>query len=342
MKTMPDTFIINNTRIANILRKDCRYPFYANRKTHLVGSRCEIDVGPDIRPRTQFVIDIPADEKGIQELTYLDMIIADAIYTIYSHGKKKFTPNSILTEITGRANVSLAPDRKKRYLQSIEKLCQTTIDIYCPGENEKDPENLCSRYHGSFLSAKKIQNDTSDTGRNKVVNYQFKDDTATFVMPLYEYGVAKKQMITVSPTLLQLPFKEKKDEYIILAHYLLHELEIVRNPNNKVANRRFYPYDERKDKSYQVFGALGIDPSSLSQKNCLEKAQEIYQSMISILKKWRDTYLDDLNKEDSCYPYLTFDDDEIFFLPSEEKSKNQSSFFIEITRNHFGTSNLDE
>ena len=246
-------FSINNTKIANCIR----------RESNLSETRNLVRVSSRTNKKTvsQFVI--------TQDLSYWEMIIADAIYSIQLQGDKEFTPRKILTMITGDDCIDLQKDRKELLEKTIDKFCHLEIDIYCPEESNS---KINERYEGTFLSVKAKKNGNG---------YQF---TKSHAMPLYAYGEAKTQMITVSRELLNVPFKTKRNDNIILTHYLIHELELVRNQKNNVSQKIFRVLNY---KNPQIFSALGINPDSFStESEKRKKAKEIYNKMKFILNYW--------------------------------------------------------
>jgi len=71
------------------------------------------------------------------ELSYFDLMVADAVYTLYIWGKKKIYPKNILQLLSGNATVTLKPEKNKDnkkdirtcIIESLEKMQMTTITI---------------------------------------------------------------------------------------------------------------------------------------------------------------------------------------------------------------------
>lgn len=247
-----DIFSINNTKIANCIRKESNLP--ATRNVITISNRKAKD-----KVRSQFILS--------QDLSYFEMTVADTIYSIYLQGDKKFTPRKILMMMTGDENISLPKERKKQLETVIEKLCLTKIDIFCPQEaNDK----INDRYDGAFLSVVKEKN-----------GFRFSKKRP---LPLYAYGEDKKQMITIPRFLLNVPALSNTNENILLKQYLIHELELVRNKRNNVSEKTFRILDY---KHTQLLSALEINLSDFSSNGARnKKIKEIYKKVQYIFEYW--------------------------------------------------------
>lgn len=247
-----EIFSINNTKIANCIRKESNLP--ATRNVVTISKRTAKS-----KIQNYFVIS--------QDLSYFEMTVADAIYSVYLQGETKFTPRKILMMMTGDENISLPKERKKQLETIIEKLCLTTIDIFCPQEtNDKVDE----RYEGAFLFAVKEKNE-----------FRFTKDHP---LPLYAYGEDRKQMITIPRFLLNVPGLSNTNENILLKQYLIHELELVRNKNNSVLEKTFRVLDYKNER---LLSALEVDLntfSSIGSRN--KKIKEIYKKIRLIFEYW--------------------------------------------------------
>lgn len=255
-------FKINNTKIANSIRANDDLPGY-----RLVVSITPRDAKHKIK--SQFVI--------TEDLSYFEMAVADAIYSLFQEGVRKFTPRKVLTLLSGDETISVPRDRKHQVECCIDKLIRTQLHIYCPKE-----VNICarlqSRYDGAFLNAVKVEH-----------GYQFQSDAP---MPLYSYGDAKRQLITIPFALLEytpLEGREKEDrignsnENILLKQYLLHKLELVRNPNNSDPSAAI-TFKGRT--SNPIFAALEIDPEGFTTDAFMNKKREIYRKTELLLNFW--------------------------------------------------------
>ncbi len=256
-------FRFNNTKIANSIKRNEGLP----------GFRLVISVnqrGAKYDIRTRFVL--------TEDLSFFDMAVADAIYSLHLEGEKKFTPRKVLAILSGDPAISVPGQRKQQIEACIEKLMHTEIHISCP-EEAKQSDALLPRYGGAFLQV-------SQTGNG----YQFLSDSP---LPLYTYGEAKRQIITVPSFLLAytpLPGREKEDrlvssrENILLKQALLHELELVRNTKNHVPEKTF---SFRGKTSPSLLPALEIDPDTFTEEACGNKTRELYRKAVLLFDYWQ-------------------------------------------------------
>jgi Superfamily II DNA helicase len=108
----------NETKIAYILRRGDDI-----RKNIQVGKNKEGTV------EVSFTID--------NELSYFDLMVADAVYTLYVCGKKKIYPKNILQLLSSNTTVTLKPEKNKDdkkgirtcIIESLDKMQKTTITI---------------------------------------------------------------------------------------------------------------------------------------------------------------------------------------------------------------------
>lgn len=257
------SFRINNTKIANSIRKNDDLPGF--RLSLTVNQR-----GAKKKIKTLFVI--------TEDLSYFEMAVADAIYSLYLDGTKKFTPRKVLAVLSGDNNISVSRDRKQKMEDCIDKLIDTEIYISCAAE-AKITSSLQSRYGGAFLSAVKEKN-----------GYRFSSEEP---MPLYSYGEAKRHIITVPCLLLEyLPLDgreqddriDNRDENILLKQYLIHELELVRNANNSVPEMTV---SLKGKKSIPLLEALGINSDSYTDDAYANKVRDVYRKTALLLEYWK-------------------------------------------------------
>ncbi|HIU03185.1 MAG TPA: hypothetical protein IAB63_08045 [Candidatus Onthocola gallistercoris] len=280
-----DYISINNTKIANSIRK----------YDQLAGVRGIVQTNARSSRRkifSQFVI--------TQDLSYLEMTAADAVYSLYRQGVKKFTVRKVLLLMAADENISLPAFRRQRMDQIIHKLSQMKIYIDCRQE-ASDTNKMQKRYEGIFLPVKA-------EGKG----YVFLEDAQ---MPLYAYGEAKKQMITVPVRLLAYEPDEGKekesrlinsDENILLKVYLIHELEIVRNKKNKVTEKTFRIKDPGDS---GVLSAMEIERSSFSEESYMNKIREVYRKTELLFGYWRRVgYLRDYRADKETYSFYVSQD----------------------------------
>ncbi len=79
---------------------------------------------------------------------------------------------------------------------------------------------------------------------------------------------------------------------ILLRHFLIHELELVRNPNNRLAERVFY---FRGKQSESLWAALEVDIASMSAESRSNLSREMFRKSITLMEGWTEAgYLESL------------------------------------------------
>lgn len=252
-------FRFNNTKIANSIRRNRDLPGY----------RLSVTVSRRGAPKP-----IHAYFVLTQDLGYWDMAVADAIYSLLQEGKRHFTPRAVLAAAAADPGITVPAGRRQQISSSIDRLIHTEIFISCHEERETSPE-LQPRYGGAFLRA-------AADGKG----YRFLDDAP---MPLYAYAEAKRQLITV-PAAVMGCTKQQPDcrlvnnnATILLRHFLIHELELVRNPNNRLAERVFY---FRGKQSESLWVALEVDIASMSAESRSNLSREMFRKSITLMEGW--------------------------------------------------------
>lgn len=272
---------INNSKIANMIKK----------YDDLTGARNVISVstrGAKVNKDVQFVI--------TDNLTVLDMAIADAIYSIKLQGDTKFTARKILTTLSGDEEISVCRDRKAQIDARIEKLINCEIYIDCSIEAG---ENILPGYQGKFINAVKEGN-----------GYRLQEDNP---YPLYSYAEAKRHIITVPWELLSYKpaeGREKEDKLInsnenmLLKYYIVQQLEIVRNKNNKVDEKTIYIKN-----SEEFLRTLEIPAAELTEETVNNKIREIYKKSILLFDHWKRTgYIKDYTTDIREYSFYVNQD----------------------------------
>lgn len=250
---------INNTKLANSIKK--YKDLYKTRNIISVNAR-------DAKKRTeiQFVI--------TNDLSMFDMAVADVIYSLQKQGIFKITARKILVALSGDETISMPQDRKLQIEGIVDKLADTKLYISCP---EEANNKILPYYEGRFIDVEKVKN-----------GYRLQSEMH---FPLYEYGEAKKHMITIPEELLQyraLEGREKQDriinsnENILLKFYLIQQLEIIRNTKNYVDDKVF----QFKNKK-EIFEILDIDNSLLTDESAMNKIRDIYRRAELLLEYWK-------------------------------------------------------
>lgn len=253
------TLRLNNTKIANSIRRYRDLPGY--RLTVTVSRRNSREI-----IRSQFVI--------TNDLLPWDLAVADAIYSLHADGCRKITPRSVLVVLSGDDRISVPAQRRLQLEQCIDRLIATQIHIDCAAECALSP-SLLPRYGGGFLCAEKIPG-----------GYRLPDEAP---MPLYAYAEAKRQIITVPTALLACISSESQHmvnsrENLLLRHHLIHELELIRNPNNSVSEKTFF---FRGKQSEPLWEMLELDAGAMPPEFRAAKARELYRKTRLLMESWQ-------------------------------------------------------
>lgn len=237
---------INNTKIANEIRKGFYTP----------GAVTAINVG---RRKTPLNITYQLSRA----LTWLDVAVADALYSL--RRTRSFTLQDLLRSLSGSARQTLSAGSERQLRESLQRLCETEIDIRCAAEAEagraqEEPRVWDDAYHGAFLSL-------IETGSGYRLTEQ---------MPLYRYMESSQKAIRLPASLLNVAYPDGKARsntipVILLKRALLQQLEIMRNTRNSFSARRIYfthLTDEVPPRENGLFFQLfpGEDGTALSRK----------------------------------------------------------------------------
>lgn len=229
----------NNTKIANEIRKgeyeigvtkyiDCgrsRVKRYHFQEQEVIKRPEEIWVSYKIDARN------PIDREKRETISYFDMMIADAVYTLEANAVPVIYPKNIYELLSGDERVTLKPDKKAAIERSLEKLRRMKITINCSGAvrgkyNYKEEINM-ERFEGSFLPLEK----RGEKG------YYYQE-----IPPLYRFATAfnlNGQFLSFPMGRLQVfaPLTEKEgreaklpasEENLKLVNYLLYRLCVGR------------------------------------------------------------------------------------------------------------------
>ena len=230
----------NNTKIANEIRKG-EYVIGEEKETECSLSRPAKDgdkVNNHKRNNKMPVSYVIENESG-ERITYFDMMVADAVYTLEVNSEKVIYPKRIYELLSGDSNVTLKPDKKAAIESSLDKMIRTTIKIdksKCLGAGKTyEDEKKIKIYHGKFLPLTKRDNK----------GYYFED-----ISPLYRFASAfnaNAQFLTFPEKLLCVSDEENVKmqasvENIKIIYYLLYRImtmsSLKRGPKAVIQNNR--------------------------------------------------------------------------------------------------------
>lgn len=190
-------FYINNTKIANMLRKKKDMDIVNMQETDIGGGKASYYVS--------------------SQLSYFDMVVADAIYTLYRSGFENINPRLIMRVMSGNFEQVLSPAKRNPIVKSIEKLRNTEIVIK---EQRKNAKRKNIAVQGAFLPCTKLDGKQND-------RYQL-----TEKMPLYEYAEEAKQMIAIPINIYQANVQADTEQMILIRHYVLQRISVYYNGKN--------------------------------------------------------------------------------------------------------------
>lgn len=256
-----EQFIMNNCKIANELRK------YRD----LTGCVNRAGLSDDPENYVEYVI--------TREMSYMDMVTANAVYSLWRSGEgdNGFRAETIGQIMAGDMARRLRPEKQDEIEERLQKLAGTELYILA----DHDQQAMQEVYEGAFLPL------TWETGRSRL-RFRFKDGGQ---MPLYQYAEERNQLIRIPVSLLRddealgQTRLNNNDRTLLLRHYLLQELEIVRYPGNRIDERevRLLKRDETGCE-YGLLWVLGLVPEG---KNPVAEVKRIQQTVEQLLDNWR-------------------------------------------------------
>lgn len=273
-------FLMNNCKIANELRK------YRD----LAGCLNQVSLSGERVRR-------PSDAADYAEyfisgtLSYLDMVVANAAYTLQvSSPQAEFQADAIAQIMAGNLERRIAEKQREELEERLQKLAGVQIYILADHDHQVDQD----LYEGRFLPVEWERRE----GRTR---FRFLPGQP---MPLYQYAEHHRQM-------LEVPFRRLRDDQgenqirhnnnartLLLRHYLLQELEILRYQKNKVGEQQIRLL--KKDREGNELGLLwtlglsgGPEEQTVKDQNAL--ARNVQKTIQQLMDNWqRSGYLERL------------------------------------------------
>lgn len=256
-----EQFIMNNCKIANELRK------YRD----LTGCINRVSLSDDPNNYAEYVI--------TQEMSYMDMVTANAVYSLWrsGEGKNGFRAETIGQIMAGDMDRRLRPEKQVEVEERLQKLAETKLYILA----DHDQQALQEVYDGPFLPI------TWEDGKSRL-RFYFQPDEQ---MPLYQYAEERGQLIRLpmsrlrdDETLGQTKLNNN-DRTLLLRHYLLQELEIINYPANRVEDQeiRLLKRDEAGNE-YGLLWRLGLMEEGQAQPAEIKRVQQTIQLL---MENWR-------------------------------------------------------
>lgn len=281
-----DRLIMNNCKIANELRK------YRD----LAGCLNQVSLSGERFRKPRDSADY-AEYFISDNLTYLDMVAANAAYTlmINSPPQAVFQADAIGQIMAGNTGWRI-PKKMKSDLESrLQKLARTEIYILADHDHQVEQDI----YEGTFLPV-------AWESRGEKVTFHFLPDKQ---MPLYQYAEHHRQLIEVPFSRLRDDLNGNQiqhnntDRMLALRHYFVQELEILRYENNKVKEQQIRLF--KKDREGNEMGLLWIlgipddpQPPEKPVKDLLPIARRTQTLIQELLDNWQKSgYLGSLQYE---------------------------------------------
>lgn len=256
-----EQFIMNNCKIANELRK------YRD----LTGCVNRVSLSDDPENYADYVI--------TQELSYLDMVTANAVYSLWrsGEGENGFRAETIGQIMAGDMDRRLRPEKQDEVEARLQRLAKTELYILADHDQQAKQE----AYEGPFLPI------IWESGKSRL-RFHFRDKGQ---MPLYQYAEDRGQLIRLPVSLLRDDEKQgqtklnNNDRTLLLRHYLLQELEIVRYPANWVDRRELRLL--KRDEAGNEYGLLWTLGLTAEEKNQTAEVKRAQQTMEQLMDNWR-------------------------------------------------------
>ena len=250
------------------LDKGATEPFSGRFRNKEKEEEKEINVGPENHPIIRSMIINYESIWGWlpkRDLNYFDLLVHDAVWTLYRAGVTVFSVSTVLKVMSG--NPSLNPSRKQqeKVRDSISRLLSTSVKISFPQEYkkyQKGDENSVheTRYEGQLVAGEIISDKINNRFSNAVVRLLRE--------PILGYLASMKGQFTpVSNIFISVPIRLDEDTYK-LRDYLL---------------RRILRKERRKEKKYDrtirletLWKFMSIeDHEYMTRKRTLEKIEKM-------------------------------------------------------------------
>lgn len=265
-------FIMNNCKIANELRK------YRD----LAGCLNQVSLSGERGRKPSQCADY-AEYYISENLTYLDMVVANAAYTwmVSSPAQVPFQADTIGQIMAGNMAWRLPKKMKQDLEARLQKLAGIELYILADHDHQVEPD----LYEGTFLPLRW----ESEGGK---VKFHFLQGQA---MPLYQYAQHHRQLIEVPFCRLRdnqdggQASHNNTDRMLALRHYLLQELEILLYENNKVKEKQIRLLKEDGEgNELGLLWILGIAPDIRQTDKDLTAVAKRMQKMIGqLMEQWQ-------------------------------------------------------
>lgn len=165
--------------------------------------------------------------------TAYDRAVHNAVVSLWEAGNRKFTPEMVYRAMNGlNGNIFISPTALQKVEKSIDKSMSITVYIDCGEVAKAYGGNSKGKLQAKLLEVRKAILQTENG--TKKVGYVFISER--FKPILYEYSQMTKQILSVTPNLLQTKKAlNTTDETIVIREYLLRRIEEMKSPRNTIS-----------------------------------------------------------------------------------------------------------
>ena len=243
---------MNNTALARKL-------FYSG-----IDGETEVAVRPLKNKDIVTICTVNFDEVVLsQELTPTDLSTIDSVYNFYLSNKTSFTATDLAKSISGNPKKRPSEEMLKEIEDSMRRLMGTTIDINCTAEmqargliKDGDSDQVIKSMGGTMIVGSYMKVENKRSGKTEI-EYTLMENKMP--LPLYDYAERTKQIISVSPVLLDTvsaSIGKDTNETVSLKRAIIKRIEIMKNHKNSVTNNKIA--FGGLDKNDGIFGEAGI------------------------------------------------------------------------------------
>lgn len=270
--TLPANYVGSTDKVSNSV-----YGLNVNKPQLYFNESADINVaGKGIGGNSEVIVratlELSKDSniKGIERLSLFDHRVHGAIGSWYYAGNTYITHQMIHHVITGDGNSRITDTQYKNIVDSVNLMREVRVTIDATEENEKyySDSDKQSRFNGNIIDAIEFE--------NIPLNGQLSSGFIIRGEPLlFIYARQKKQLYGVPLNYLKSPV-DKTKETIILHDYILHRIEVMKNPNNNMTNVIAY------NSIYHIVGEQNGIPFTKQKKERIRKnTQKILDDLIS-------------------------------------------------------------
>ena len=266
-----DHFVMNNCKITNELRK---YRDLSGCVNQVSLSGTKVRRPDDAADYAEYFIS--------EDLSCMDMVVANAAYTLMSSGSgQAFQAETIARLISGSPGLRIGEKRRVDLESRLTKLAGVQIHILADHDHQVERD----LYEGTFLPI-------SWSVNHGKLKFQFLPGET---MPLYQYAADHRQLIQIPLSSLRDDpddggdRRNNTDRALLLRHYLLQELEVLKYPDNKVTEQRLRLL--KRDQEGHEMGLLWIldiiPDAEDESKDPLPVAQKVQRTIAQMLDGWQ-------------------------------------------------------